>query len=266
MWPQAGVVGRDAGAAARSSGTTRRRSGSAGSRCSPTTCTRERRDVEDRRRGVLAEHQVVAPVRVRRAGGQRLGQDRVVVEQHAGRAVREPRRARRQVVRDVADPVDGPAERRLIAERVRRVVDEQVPQHADVVHAAVGLDRVVVAVRDVVAVEVDRDGAAVPVFARRILRPVGDAGARGDGAVGVAVGLDVDAVVEVGDVVVRDDVARAVELDGDVRRHRGREDLAVDAAELRPHLAGPADQVLRIVAADEHAVGDVEAARARRSS
>ena len=138
-----------------------------------------------------------------------------------------------------------------------------IPQHADVVHAAVGLDRVVVAVRDVVAVEVDRDGAPVPVLARRILRPVRDAGARCDGAVGIAVGLDVDAVVEVRDVVVRDDVPGPVKLHRDVRRHRRREDLALDAAELDPHVAGPADQVIRIVAADEVAVRDVEAARAR---
>ena len=184
---------------------------------------------------VLAEEQVVAPVHVRRALRRGLRQDRVVVEEHARRAAGQPRRSARQVIGDVADPVDRPAERRLVAERVRRRVDHHVPHHADVVHAAVGLERVVVKVGHVVVVEVDRDRPPVPVLLRRILRPV-DRRAR---AVRVAVGLDVDAVVEVRDVVVGDDVARAVDLDGDVRRHHRRKLLPVDAVELRPEVAAP---------------------------
>ena len=124
---------------------------------------------------------------------------------------------------------------------------------------AVGLERVVVEVRHVVVVEVDRDRPPVPELLRRILRAVG-----GGRAVRIAVGLDVDAVVKIGDVVVGDDVAGAVDLDGHVRRHHRRKLLAVDAVELAPELrARPADHVIRIVAADERVVGDVEVARAR---
>ena len=81
-------------------------------------------------------------------------------------------------------------------------------------------------------------------------------------AVGHAVHLGVDAVVEVGDVVVRDDVAGAVEADRRVRLHHRRVLLALDVLELLPERAGPAGQVPRIVAAEEDAVGDVEVARA----
>ena len=75
--------------------------------------------------------------------------------------------------------------------------------------------------------------------------------------------LGVDAVVEVGDVVVRDDVAGAVEADAGVGLHHRRILLTLDVFELLPERTGPADQVFVIVAADEHAVGDVEVARTR---
>ena len=73
-----------------------------------------------------------------------------------------------------------------------------------------------------------------------------------------AVGRDADAVVEIGDRVVGDDVARAVDLDGVVARQRVR---AVRAG-AGPQRAGPADQAEAIVAAEEEVVGDVEVARA----
>ena len=122
-----------------------RRPGSAGSRCSPTSCswccvvTLKMAGAR-----VLAEDQVVAPVHVRRRPGDGLRQNRVVVEEHAGGAARQPRRAARRVIDDVADPVDRTAGRRLVAHRMRRRVEHHVPHHADVVHAAVDLDRVVV--------------------------------------------------------------------------------------------------------------------------
>ncbi len=55
--------------------------------------------------GVLAQHQVVAPVVVLRIACG-LRQNRVVVEQHACRTAGEARGAAGEVVGDVADPVD----------------------------------------------------------------------------------------------------------------------------------------------------------------
>ena len=124
--------------------------------------------------------------------------------------------SRRQVVGAVPDPVDGSAEHGLAAERVRRVVDEHVPEHTHVVQAPVGLDRVVVGVGDGV-VEVDRDRPSVPVLAGRGLGPVGRSRRRRHAAVGVPVGLHVDPVVEVGNVVVGHDVPGPVDL----HRHVG---------------------------------------------
>ena len=233
---------------------------------------RERRDPEQVRtlpskvgRRVLPQNQIVAPMRVRRGPGG-LGQDGVVVEHDAGGA-EEAARASREVVGDVPNPVDGSAEHGLAAERVRRVVDEQVPEHAHVVQAPVRLDRVVVGVGDVVVVEVDRDGTPVPELARRILRTVGHPRSGRDASVGVPVGLHVDPVVEVGDVVVGHDVSGAVELHGHIGRHDGGMDLTVDAVEPPPERrVAPADQALRVIPAVEPVVGDVEVARTPSSS
>ena len=132
-------------------------------------------------------------------------------------------------------------------------------KHAHVVHAAIGLERVVVKVRHVVVVEIDRHRPPVPVLLRRILRSVG----RGR-TVRVAVGLDVDAVVKIRDVVVGDDVPRAVDLHRNVGRHLRWETSARSRRrKLRPEVRPvPADDVIRIVSADEPVVGDVEIARA----
>src|SRR3954465_4403255 len=68
--------------------------------------------------------------------------------------------------------------------------------------------------------------------------------------------------MEVGDVVVRDDVPGTVDLDGDVRRHHRGKLLAGDAVERLPEGTVPADDVVGIVTADEPVVRDVEVARA----
>ena len=65
------------------------------------------------------------------------------------------------------------------------MIDQHVPHDADVVHAAVGFDGVVVTVADEVVVKIDRDRPPVPVFRRRIFRTVQDAGAAGNRAVGL---------------------------------------------------------------------------------
>jgi len=82
-------------------------------------------DAEDRRAGVLAQDEVVPPMRVLRISCG-LGQNRIVVEDHAGGAAGQTSRPAGQVVGDIADPIYRPAERRLIAERVRRVIDRDV--------------------------------------------------------------------------------------------------------------------------------------------
>ena len=135
-------------------------------------------------------------------------------------------------------------------------VQHHVPQHADVVHAAVDFERVVVKVGQEVVVEIDADRAQVPHVTGWIRRP-----ALGGRPVRIAVGLDVDAVVKVGDVVVGDDVAGTVDLHRHIGRHGGRKFLAVLTVEGLPHRAGPADHPFGIVAADEDVVGDVEVVR-----
>jgi hypothetical protein len=70
------------------------------------------------------------------------------------------------------------------------------------VQAAIDFDGIVVKVRQVVVIEINGDRTAVPVLPWRIVRAVD-----GMRAVRVAIRLDVDAIVEVGDVVVGDDVA-----------------------------------------------------------
>ena len=67
--------------------------------------------------------------------------------------------------------------------------------------------------------------------------------------------------MEVGDVVVGDDMAAAIEAHRCVGRELGRKDLTLDAVELLPELPAPSAQVIGIVAAEEPVVGDVEIAR-----
>ena len=150
--------------------------------------------------------------------GRGVAQHRVVVEDRPGQlAARGPTG---QVIADVPDPVDRPAQRRLVAPHVRGRVDGQVAHVAHVVQAAVHLERVVVEVVHQVVVEVERHRPLVPVLRRRILRPVGGVGQIRVGRVrafGVAVGLVVDPVVEAFHVVVGHHVPRTVGLHRDVR-------------------------------------------------
>ena len=211
---------------------------------------------------VLPQNQIVSPMCVRHPPG-RLRQDGVVVE-HDPSGPQEAARAAREVVGDVPNPVGGPSEDRLTGERGRRVVDEHVPKHPHVVHAPVGLDRVVVGVGDVVVVDVDRDGTPVPVLPRRILGTLGHPRCGRENSVGISVGFHVDPVVEVRDVVVGHDVSGSVNLHRHVGGHDGGMDLTVDAVKLPPELrVVPADQALWVVSAVEPVVGDVEVARAR---
>jgi len=68
-------------------------------------------------------------------------QYRIVVENHAHRTACQSRRTAGLVVRDIADPVHRSSERGLVAKRVRGMVDQHVSHDANVVHAAIGLNR-----------------------------------------------------------------------------------------------------------------------------
>src|SRR5205823_10502945 len=116
---------------------------------------------------------------------------------------------------------------------------------ADVMHAAVSLDGVVVRVRDVVVVEVDRNRPAIPIFSRRIFRPIRNVRAGGDGSVGVAVRLYIDAVMEISNVVIRNNVTRPVELHSNIGSHFGRKDLSIHSIKSSPELwTRPADEMI----------------------
>ncbi len=112
-------------------------------------------DAEDRRRGVFAEDQIVAPVHVRGRSGGSFREDGVVVEQHAGGAVGQSRRPAGSMISNVADPINRPTDRRLVAERVRSRVHHHVSHDSNVVHAAIDLEGIVVKVGHVVVVEID---------------------------------------------------------------------------------------------------------------
>ena len=91
---------------------------------------------------------------------------------------------------------------------MRSGVQHHIAHHADIVHRAVDLEGVIVKVRHVVVVVVDRDRTAVPELARRIVRAL-----NGVRAIRIAIGLHIDAIMEIGDIVVGDDVTLAVDLD-----------------------------------------------------
>ena len=104
------------------------------------------------------------------------------------------------------------------------------------------LEAVVAHVEDVVVVEIDGQRHTVRNVVRR--------------AVGSSVSGDIDAVVPVRDVVVRDDMPLAVDFD----RVLGCEQFRI-AGKLRPWRSGPAHHLVGIVPADEDVVGDVEVLR-----
>ena len=206
-------------------------------------------DREDGGRTVLAQHQIVHPVAV--GGGADIGfrQDGVVEIDHARRAVAGAGRSERRVVDDVPDPIDRPADRRLVAERVRGRVQHHVAHDADIVHRTVDLHGIVVEVGHVVVVVVDGDGTPLPELARRIERAV-----QRIRAVRIAIGLHIDAVMEVGDIVVGHDVAAAINAHRGIGIQGGREFLAHHAGKLFPEIARPALQEARIVTADKGVV------------
>ena len=116
------------------------------------------------------------------------------------------------------------------------------------------------AVGDVIAVEIYCHRASVPVIPSRIFGSVRDIRARGRRTVRVAVGFYVDAIMKVGNIVMGHNVTRAVKFDSDIRAHWRREDLIVHPFELRPQLATPADEMVRIIPANKMTVGNIKAA------
>src|SRR3954453_2808001 len=120
-------------------------------------------------------------------------------------------------------------------------------------HAAVDLESIVVEVRHVVVIEVDGHRTAVPFVLRRVVWSVNSMG-----TVRVSVGLNVDPVMEIRDVVICDDVTGPVKSDGSVRRHYRRELLTVDTVEWHPEGPIPSKEVFGIVTANEVIICDVE--------
>ena len=87
---------------------------------------------------------------------------RVVINDNSSRRRRELHGAAfRRVINDVANEVDGTAECRLHTQCAVTMVETSIPEYTDVVRAAVGFDAVVFHVRDVVAVEINRDRHAI---------------------------------------------------------------------------------------------------------
>ena len=109
-------------------------------------------------------------IRRRSRGG--LCQDGVVVEENTRGAVCHPRRAAGRVVGDVSDPIDWPSNGGLIAKRVGSGIQHHVSHDADVVHAAIDLESIVVKVGHVVVVVIDRNGPPVPILFGRVVRTI----------------------------------------------------------------------------------------------
>src|SRR5207247_1847049 len=177
-----------------------------------------------------------------------LTNDGVVPHEEASRLGRKLEgNARRDVVKHVAEEIDRPAKDRLSTVATLGGVDAAVVEDADIVDAAIGLDEVVVEHVHVVVVNVDRGSAPVRV------------------AFGGAVSGNTNCIVEIGNGVARDNVARAVNLHRIVAGEQVR-----TVSGYRPRVAGrlaleaaPSHQAEAVVAAKEKIVRDVEIARTR---
>src|SRR5262245_30857174 len=166
-----------------------------------------------------------------------FGDERVVIDEHArriGPAIFD-RAAHRHVVDDVSIEVGRPAEDRLRAQPVLRRVEAAVAHDADVMYAAVGFNKIVNHYEDVIVVDVYRHSLLILRFGRRAIR------------------ADINAVVEVSDVVVTDDVPLPVYFDPIIRLKR----RGLIFAEIRP-----ADQPVPIITTEQNIVRDVEILRA----
>ena len=120
-----------------------------------------------------------------------------MVGEDAGRGGAELERiASGDLIEQVANKVDRPAEDGLGAVAVMGRVYATVLEDADVVCAPVGLDEIVVRKVNVVVVNIDRGGSAFWIGIRW------------------AIGRDADRIVEVSDGIVSDYVSGAVNLDG----------------------------------------------------
>src|ERR1700692_3399554 len=101
------------------------------------------------------------------------------------------------MVGNVAYPIDRPSNGRLITKRMRSGVDHHVSHDTNVVHASVDLESIVMKVRRVIVVVVDGDGPPVPILFEWIVRTIDRVR-----PVWVSIGLDIDSVVEIRNIVV----------------------------------------------------------------
>src|SRR5207249_11633499 len=92
---------------------------------------------------------------------------------------------------------------------------------------------------------------------------IGNIGSRRNGAVGVSISFDVDAVMEIRDVVERNNVAGPIEFHRNIGRHLRREDLPLYSIESSPKLwTIPTDELVGIVSSIEPVIRNVEIAGA----
>ena len=117
-----------------------------------------------------------------------------------------------------------------------RGIEAPIAHRSNVVHAAIGFDEVVHHHMNVVVVNVNGHSLLVLGFGW------GSIGGHGD------------AIMKIGDRVVADDVALAIDLDSIV---------GFDGMRLILSEVGPADQAIPVVAAHEHIVGNVVVLRSR---
>ena len=142
---------------------------------------------------------------------------------------------------------------------MRGGIDHHVPHRSNIVHGAIDLEGVVVEVGHIIVVIVDRHRAVIPVCTGRIKGPLHRVR-----AVRVSVSLHINAVVEVGDIIVCNDMALAVNPHRRIGLERHRKTLPVNEIELIPEvIAVPTLQMIGVIAADEIIVGDIKILRAR---
>src|SRR6266511_409762 len=126
-----------------------------------------------------------------------LADDGVVPHEEPSRLDRKlERHARWNVVEQVSEKVNGAAEGRLCTVATLGGVEAAIVEDADIVHAAIGLDEVVIEQVHVVTVDVDGGSATVRV------------------AFGRAVRGNAYRVMEISDGIAGDNVALAVNLHG----------------------------------------------------
>jgi hypothetical protein len=120
----------------------------------------------------------------------------VINENPCGLGAQLKRAARGHVIKNVSEKINRTAEHRLRAIAVVCRVDASISKHSNVVGSAIGFDEVIVGKMNVVVVDIDGRRAPLRIRVRR------------------TISRNADAIVEIGDCVMPDDVPGALHLDG----------------------------------------------------